>query len=281
MADAAGFATIAFERKGPVGILTLNRPDRLNALSPDLVREVHACLDNVEADDEIRVLILAGAGRAFSAGFDLKASAGLPWGTVDTVTPVLERCFAFITRFWHFPKPTISAVHGFALAGGCELALCCDMTVMTDDAWFGEPELRFGSGIVALILPWLVGPKKAKEWILTGDDRIDAQQALQWGMVNRVVPRDHLMPTALRLAREIAINDRIKVGMTKAAINRTFGIMGFEAAMRMGHDTDIQIEAYPTEDSKTFRRMMHEDGLKAALAWRDARFRALEDEDRS
>jgi enoyl-CoA hydratase len=275
----AAFETILFEKKGPVAILTLNRSDRLNALAPALVAEIGKCLDRIEADDDIRVVILNGAGRAFSAGFDLKHETGKPWGTVDAVKPVLESYFAFLTRFWHFPKPTISAVHGFALAGGCELALCCDMTIMADDAFLGEPELRFGSGIVAMILPWLVGPKKAKEWILTGEDRIDAAQALQWGLVNRVVARDQLMPTALKLAREIAINDRIKVAMTKQAINRSYSFMGFESAMRMAHDIDIQIEAYPTEDSKTFRRMMHEDGLKAAIAWRDARFKSLEDED--
>ena len=274
------YQTITYEKKGPVGILTLNRPDRLNALAPELVADVGACLDAVEKDDEVRVLILTGAGRAFSAGFDLKAEAGKPWGSVEVVKPILERCFQFIVRFWHFPKPTISAVNGYALAGGCELALCCDMTIMAESAFLGEPELRFGSGIVALIMPWLIGPKKAKEWILTGEDRIDAQQALQWGLVNRVVPLAELMPSALRLAREIAINDRIKVGMTKAAINRTYSFMGFEAAMRMGHDTDIAIEAYPTEDSKTFRTMMHEKGLKAAIAWRDARFKALEADDK-
>jgi enoyl-CoA hydratase/carnithine racemase len=278
---AESFKTIIYETRGPVGILTLNRPDRLNALAPELVEEVGRCLDAIETDDELRVLILTGAGRAFSAGFDLKEEAGKPWGTVEVVKPILERCFAFITRFWHFPKPTIAAVNGYALAGGCELALCCDMTIMAEEAFLGEPELRFGSGIVALILPWLIGPKKAKEWILTGEDRIDAQQALQWGLVNRIVPRDQLMAASLRLAREIAINDRVKVGMTKQAINRTYSFMGFEAAMRMAHDIDVQIEAYPTEDSKTFRRMMHEDGLKAAIAWRDARFRALEQADKN
>lgn len=186
------YETILYEKKGPVGILTLNRPDRLNALAPELVAEVGDCLDAIEKDDEVRVVILTGAGRAFSAGFDLKEEAGKPWGTVEVVKPILERCFGFIVRFWHFPKPTISAVNGYALAGGCELALCCDMTVMAEEAYLGEPELRFGSGIVALIMPWLIGPKKAKEWILTGEDRIDAQQALQWGLVNRVVPAAEL-----------------------------------------------------------------------------------------
>src|SRR5690606_25496307 len=93
---AESFQTIVYETKGPVGILTLNRPDRLNALAPELVEEVGRCLDAVEKDDEVRVLILTGAGRAFSAGFDLKEEAGKPWGTVDVVKPILERCFAFI-----------------------------------------------------------------------------------------------------------------------------------------------------------------------------------------
>ena len=113
------------------------------------------------------MLILTGAGRAFSAGFDLKEEAGKPWGSVEVVKPILERCFNFIVRFWHFPKPTISAVNGYALAGGCELALCCDMTIMAEGAYLGEPELRFGSGIVALIMPWLIGPKKAKARAVT------------------------------------------------------------------------------------------------------------------
>lgn len=266
------YETIVYEKKGPVGILTLNRPDRLNALAPELVAEVGACLDEVEKDDDVRVLILTGAGRAFSAGFDLKEEAGKPWGTVDVVKPILERCFAFITRFWHFPKPTISAVNGYALAGGCELALCCDMTIMAEEAFLGEPELRFGSGIVALLLPWLSGPKKAKELLLTGNDKVSAEEALAIGMINKVVPDGQHLEAALAMARDIAVMDGDSVSLTKQAINRSFEIMGLREALAMALDIEVQIESLDTEEKRTFSEISRRDGLKAALAWRDSRF---------
>jgi enoyl-CoA hydratase len=266
--------TILFEARGPIGLLTFNRPERLNAFSQPMIDEVNRQLDLVECDENIRVLVVAGAGRAFSAGFDLKDGADKPWGTVADVTATLKKDFDFIMRFWHFSRPTIAAVHGYALAGACELAMACDITIAADGTRFGEPELRFGSGIVALLMPWLSGPKKAKEFLLTGNDRIDAVEALACGLVNRVVPLGQELPAALALAREIALNDRVKVAMTKRAINRSFEMMGMLAALDMGLDTDIQIEALQTPEGQEFKAIAKRDGLKAALAWRDARFAA-------
>jgi enoyl-CoA hydratase len=266
------YETILFEKRGAIGLLTFNRPERLNAFNQKLMDEANQQLDLIEADDDIRVLVVAGAGRAFSAGFDLKESAGRPWNTVADVTPVLKRDFEFIMRFWHFSRPTIAAVQGYALAGACELALACDITVAAEGALFGEPELRFGSGIVALLMPWFTGPKKAKEFLLTGNDKIEAAEALACGLVNRVVPAGEELATAMGIAREIAVNDRIKVAMTKRAINRTYETMGLLAALDMGLDTDIQIEALETPEGRMFREIRNRDGLKAAIAWRDARF---------
>ena len=266
--------TILFETRGPIGLLTFNRPERLNAFSQSMIDEVNRQLDLVERDENIRVLVVAGAGRAFSAGFDLKDGADKPWGTVADVTATLKKDFDFIMRFWHFSRPTIAAVHGYALAGACELAMACDITIAADGTRFGEPELRFGSGIVALLMPWLSGPKKAKEFLLTGNDRIDAVEAMACGLVNRVVPLGQELPAALALAREIALNDRVKVAMTKRAINRSFEMMGMLAALDMGLDTDIQIEALQTPEGQEFKAIAKRDGLKAALAWRDARFAA-------
>jgi enoyl-CoA hydratase len=175
-------------------------------------------------------------------------------------------------RFWHSPLPTVAAVKGYALAGACELAMACDITIAAAGARFGEPELRFGSGIIALLMPWLSGPKRAKEALLTGNDKISAEDALAMGLVNRVVPEGEEVKVALAIAREIAINDREKVRLTKQAVNRTYSIMGFEQALAMGLDTDVQIEALQTPEGKTFREIRQRDGLKAALAWRDARF---------
>src|SRR5262249_56181411 len=116
---------------------------------------------------------------------------------------VVGRGFGTGMGLWRFPKPTIAAVRGACLAGGCELALACDLTVASEDAFFGEPELKFGAGIVAMILPWIVGPKLAKEIILTGEDRIPAARAREIGMVNRVVPADRLDATALALPHHL------------------------------------------------------------------------------
>jgi len=266
------YDTILFETRGPVGLLTLNRPDRLNAISQHMISEVHDLLDKIEKDENIRALVVTGAGRAFSAGFDLKDGANRAWGTVESVTPILKKDFDFIMRFWHFPLPTVAAVKGYALAGACEVAMACDITVAAAGTLFGEPELRFGSGIVALLMPWFSGPKKAKEAILTGNDKITAEEALAMGLVNRVVPEGQELDVALSIAREIAINDRQKVAMTKKAINRTYDFMGFREALDMGLDADIMIEALETPEGKMFKEISKKDGLKAALAWRDARF---------
>ena len=266
------FETILFETRGPVGLLTFNRPERLNAFSSRMVDEITALMDSVEKDDAVRALVVAGAGPAFSAGFDLKEGVGRAWGTVADVSPLLKKDFDFVMRFWHFAKPTIAAVHGYAIAGACELALACDITIAAEGTRFGEPELRFGSGVVALLMPWFAGPKKAKEFLLTGNDKIDAAEALSCGLINRVVPAGQEPEAALGTAREIAVNDRIKVAMTKRALNRSYEMMGMLAALDMGLDTDIQIEALETPEGRAFREIREREGLKAALAWRDARF---------
>jgi enoyl-CoA hydratase/carnithine racemase len=137
-------------------------------------------------------LIVAGAGTAFSSGFDLKEQMERRPVGVEAWRPILRKDFDTIMRFWHFPRPTIATVRGPCLAGACELALTCDITIASEDAFFGEPELKFGAGIVAMILPWVVGPKIAKEIILLGQDRIPAARAREIGMVNRVVASDEL-----------------------------------------------------------------------------------------
>ena len=231
----------------------------------------------MEADPEVNVLVLAGAGRFFCAGYDLKeadAAAGedpAPPDLLDT-RQRLERCCDMTMGFWHLGKPTLSAVHGHCLAGGCELALACDITIASEDALFGEPELRFGAGIVCLILPWLTGPKQAKELIFTGNDRIPAARALAMGLVNRVVPEGRALAAAMEMARQIAVMDEHAMTLSKAAINRTYEIMGLREAMRAGVDLDVEITCLDNPDRRRFREISRREGLKAALTWRDARF---------
>ena len=175
-------------------------------------------------------------------------------------------------RFWHCPLPTIAAVRGPCLAGACELALACDITIAADDAFFGEPELKFGAGIVAMILPWIVGPKVAKEIILTGEDRIPAGRAREIGMINRIVPASELDDAALSLARHIAAIDPHLVKETKHAINRSLEAQNMLQALEEALAIDLAIEGAGSPDKMQFMEIARRDGLKAALAWRDARF---------
>jgi enoyl-CoA hydratase len=266
------FQTIAVEKIGAVARLTLNRPERANALNAAMLAEIATALDEIENDADVRALIVRGAGAAFSSGFDLKEQMERRPSGVEAWRAILRKDFDTIMRFWHFPRPTIATVRGPCLAGACELALACDITIAAEGTRFGEPELRFGSGIVALLMPWFAGPKKAKEFLFTGNDRIDAADALACGLVNRVVPAGQELETALAMAREIAVNDRVKMAMTKRAVNRSYEMMGMLAALDMGLDTDILIESLETPEGKTFREIRQREGLKAALAWRDSRF---------
>jgi len=271
---AVSFEAIQLETQGPIAILTLNRPDRLNAINGQMKLEIADALQRVEADDAISVLVLRGAGRAFCAGFDLNPEnreAGVELNA-DYWGPELGRDFDVIMGFWHLSKPTISAVHGYALAGGFEMALACDITIAAEGTRLGEPELKFNSGIVALLLPWLTSPKKAKQLILTGNDRLDARAALDLGLINEVVPAGEEFEAAMEMARGIAVVDKEVVRLTKKAINRSYEIMGMGEALRMALDIDIEIESLETPDRKQFKKIMREQGLKAAVAWRDARF---------
>jgi len=266
------FDTILVERVGALARLTLNRPQRANALSQAMLKEIALALDALESDAGVNAIIVRGAGSAFSSGFDLKEQTELrPTGNAQW-QPILRRDFDTIMRFWHSPKPTIAAVRGPCLAGACELALACDLTIAADDAFFGEPELKFGAGIVVMILPWMVGPKLAKEIILTGADRIDAQRALKIGMVNRVVGVDDLDAAALELARHIAAIDPKLVKETKRAINGALEAQGMLAALETALAIDLGIEGEGSPDKARFLDIARRDGLKAALAWRDARF---------
>jgi enoyl-CoA hydratase len=258
---------------GPVRRLTLNRPGSLNALSGDLIEAISRALDDAAADEGVRVLILRGAGRAFCAGYDLNEDAGA--GTQDTVhwhAELLHSAREMLKLFDH-PKPVVAQVHSYCLAGGCDLMMVCDLCVCSDDAKFGEPEIRFGSGVVTMVMPWILGARKAKELLFTGEDRIDAQEALRIGLVNRVVPPDELDAAALELAEEIAKNDPFAVSMQKRAINRMWEVQGFRDAIDANVDIDAMIEAADLPEREEFRRITLERGLKRAIEWRDARFR--------
>jgi enoyl-CoA hydratase/carnithine racemase len=266
------FETIAFEIIDAVARITLNRPQRRNALNAALLREIGSALSEAEGNTEVRAVIVRGAGGCFSSGFDLTEQMQHDPSGEAQWRAILRQDFDSIMRFWHCPKPTIAAVDGPCLAGACELALACDLTVASSDAVFGEPELKFGAGIVVMILPWLVGHKVAKEIILTGADRIGAERAREIGMVNRVVTAGELDAEALRLARHIAAIDPGLVKETKRTINRMLEAQGMLEALEAALAVDLAIESVGTPDKRAFMEVARRRGLKGALAWREARF---------
>lgn len=267
------YESIRVTRDGHVAQLELHRPDRLNALGKSMLLEINDAMDALEADPEVRVIVLCGAGRGFSSGFDLKEQMTRNPQGAQVWREILELDFSTTMRFWDCAKPTVAAIHGPCMAGAFEMALACDISVCSRDATFGEPELKFGAGIVTLLLPWMVGPKAAKDIILTGEDTVNAERALALGIVSRVVePGEHLA-TALGIARHIAVIDPDLVRDTKKALNRTYETQGMRAALDKALDIDHAIESAGSPDKKRFMDLAREQGLKAALAWREARFK--------
>ncbi len=264
------FEYITYTQNGRCAVLTLNRPDKLNAINGPMIKELHAALDQAEADPFVLVILIKGQGKAFSSGFDLGEVEIAP--ERDAMRKMLKADFDIIMRFWHSPKPTISIVNGYALGGGFELAMACDITLATPDAIFGEPEPKFGSGIVALLLPWITGPKQAKEMLLFGADRISAARAYDMGLINKVFEKDRIEEEALGLARASALLDQTAARMTKKAINDSYEEMGFSPALEKALETDLDIEVSETPESLEFKTILNAQGVKAAIAWREARW---------
>lgn len=268
------FETISCEIDGPLFWITLNRPDKLNAISKPMVAELNSAVDLAQGLDKVRVIVVKGEGRAFSAGFDLEPDSAAEQTAaqqLEALKQELYNDFDLIMRFWDSPKPTLAAVHGYCLGGALELAVACDLTIAATGCRFGEPEVKFGSGIVALLLPYVCGPKRAKELLLTGNDRISSEQAEAWGLVNRVVQPEDLIDEARVLARSIAANDQLAVRLTKQAVNRAYEIGKMRKALKHALELNIVIESTETEESRAFNQILKKDGAKAAIAWRDKR----------
>jgi len=264
--------TLGYEKPEPgIAVVTFNRPRRANAISQQMLHELEDICRVLTDDDEVRCVVVTGAGSAFSSGFDLKDQAdAMPSGVKDWV-PLLEIDFKGIMSFWNLSKPSVAAVNGPALAGGFELMMGCDLAVAVESAVFGEPELKFGAGIVAMLLPWYVTPKIAKGVIYTGDDAISAKQALEWGLINKIVEPEQLMPEAMAVARKLARMDPMVLRRTKMAVNRTYEIMGMKDALRSALDIDIMIEGEGTDLKRGFLKVVRKEGMAKALAWREQR----------
>jgi enoyl-CoA hydratase/carnithine racemase len=270
-----GYQTIRFETRDGIGYLTLHRPDKLNAISRDMLAELRHVLSAIDRDNDVRVVILTGAGRAFSAGFDI---AQAPDGKeiyqldADEWREHIKEDIDTFMMIWHLSKPVIAAINGYALAGACELAQICDIKIASDKAVLGEPEIRFGTGPPLLITPFSVGLAKAKELLLTGD-MIDAHEAERLGMINRVVPHEQLMAECERTARKLMKIAQVGLKMNKIAVNRALESMGFLQAIQHNLELVVHFDTSRTPEQAEFNRLRAERGLRAALDWRDARFK--------
>ena len=257
---AMTYANILVETRGAVGLITLSRPKALNALCDALVRELADALDGFEAADEIGAIVITGSDKAFAAGADIKEMSGKSYMDVYLAD--------FITNGWErvttCRKPIIAAVAGFALGGGCELAMMCDTIIAAETAKFGQPEITLGvipGAGGTQRLPRFVGKAKAMDMILTGR-MMDAAEAERSGLVSRVVPADRFIEEALAVAARIAEMSRPSVMIAKEAVNRAFETTlgeGVRFERRVFHSL------FATEDQK--------EGMAAFIEKRKPRFR--------
>jgi enoyl-CoA hydratase len=222
-------AAIAHEIADGVGVVTLDRPDRRNALSLALRDELVALLESWHDDASVRVVAITGAPPAFCAGFDLDE-----FQQADLARQIRHSSARYHRVLWNFPKPTIAAVNGVALGGGFDLAVLCDMRIASAEASFGHPEIKFGAPPLFTPLRWIVGDGRARDLCLTGR-RIDAPEAERIGLVSRVVAPDELRGEVLAVAAQVAEAPQVALETTKRYMTGNAGF-GFEDSFRIEHD---------------------------------------------
>ncbi len=236
--------TVLIEDHGPVRKLTLNRPEKLNAMNAELVAALTAAVQTAGTDDTVAVLILTGAGRAFSAGADISKSERPEAPSGRQTMARAKHGTALYRAFLESTKPIVAAVHGYVLGGGCNMAMCSDMVVAADNAVFGYPELKVGLAATAVTPPLVhqIGRKAAFE-LLTLCENINPERALALGMINRIVPVDHLMDEAMRMAEQLSGFNHDAIWMTKRTIQRAAAMTPLEA-MDMASDASLVMNIY-------------------------------------
>lgn len=256
-----GYETIIIEQEGPVGVLKLNRPQALNALNGKVISELISALDEIEKEVMPKVLIITGSGeKAFVAGTDIIEMEKLSSFEAREFARFARKAIDKVTNL---DRPVIAAINGFALGGGCELAMACDIRIASEKARLGHPEINLGiipgSGGTQR-LPRLVGSSKAKRLIFTGE-LVDAQTALNMGLVDMVVSHGQLMDEAKKLAFTIAAKSKVALSLAKSAIDR-----GLDMDLRTGlhHEIECFAQCFATKDQK--------EGMKAFLEKRKANF---------
>ena len=273
------FRTITYEKLGAVLRITANRPDVLNAQSRVMILELDEAFRAATEDGDTRVIIVAGAGKHFSAGHDLGSREELEDQKLHPIGPgiaenlkrlselYLETCL----RWREVPKPTIAQVQGYCIMGGLMLASCCDLIMAAEDALFADRAVRWGGAHVQYFsMPWDLGARKAKEYLFTGD-YIDASTALELGLVNRVVKREALAEATLELAQRIALQDPYALRLAKASVNETMDIQGHRRAAEAAFK-NYMLTIPHRQALGTYGAEARAKGVKDRIATRDQKF---------
>ena len=272
--------TVSYERRDAVAVVTMNRPEYRNAQNSAMTYALDEAFTRAVDDDEVKVIVLAGAGDHFSAGHDI----GSPGRDVDTsferravmwwdhvgreggdlrFAREMEVYLGMCRRWREIPKPTIAMVQGACVAGGLMLAWVCDLIVASEDAFFADPVVRMGiPGVEYFAHPWVLGPRAAKEVLFTGD-RFSAQRAYEWGMVSRVVPRADLESSVFELAGRISAMPRFGLALAKKAVNQSEDLMGLRAGMDSvfglhhfahAHNAEVSSDALAGMDARAMKK---------------------------
>ncbi|MBY3165678.1 enoyl-CoA hydratase/isomerase family protein [Rhizobium laguerreae] len=269
------YETLEVERDDRVGIITLNQPKTLNAISLKMSDEFKTALNALEADAEIRVIVVKGAGgRAFSSGYDIAEEAGGVKYTSASWSERLNHDLEFTLSVWKCKKPTLAAIEGYCLAGGMEFAGMFDIRYCSEDAKFGVVDTRFSTGVATLILPWIVGPQ-CRELIYTGDI-FNAERAEKIGFVTRVFPKETLAVEVVKIAKRMSMVAAECLNWNKKALNQTTEIMGLMSALKAGVDAATLLNSMETPEYQQFDTIKREQGMKAALKWRAEQFKPYE-----
>lgn len=271
--------TVTYRVEGSIAFVTMNRPDFRNAQNSAMTYALDAAFVRAVDDDEVSVIVLCGEGRHFSAGHDIgtpgrdvdthfENKASLWWDHVGRAggdqrfAREIEVYLGMCRRWREIPKPTIAMVHGACIAGGMMLAWVCDMIVASDDAFFSDPVVRMGiPGVEYFAHPWALGPRRAKEALFTGR-RFSAAEAYEWGMINRVVPRDELTAATTELAESVATMPRMGLALAKKAVNQCEDQMGMRAGMDSvfglhhfahSHNAEVQSDSLGGMDARSMK----------------------------
>ena len=262
-------ALVEQSQEDGIGWLTLNRPEKLNALSSVLLTEFDSAFADLADSDDVRCIIIRGEGRAFSVGYDLAPENNLfadpDGGRIRSFTDwrFLRSTIDRWLRVWRCPKPVIGAVHGYCMGGATQLAVCCDLTVVASDTVIGWPMLPIGGGLLAPTSEWLIGPKRAKEMSFIVGNKFSGEEAAAWGWANRSVPPEDLLDTVRGMARKIAKVPPEVMMIKKRALNRIMDLQGFAESLYFGAEFDAI--AHDSDGCASLAEQLEELGLKEAI----------------